>query len=70
MNNYALYYFTKAVMARSKDSRMWNAMGNSYEKLGRKQESEHCWNRAENCKDKEGIALHKLAKLYDLTGMK
>ena len=45
-------------------------MGNSYEKLGRKQECEHCWDRAENCKDKEGIALHKLAKLYDLTGMK
>ena len=36
MNNYALYYFTKAVMSRPKDSRMWNAMGNSYEKLGRK----------------------------------
>jgi len=36
MNNYALYYFTKAVMSRPKDSRMWNAMGNSYEKLNRK----------------------------------
>jgi anaphase-promoting complex subunit 8 len=43
---------------------MWNAMGNCYEKMDRKAEAIKCHERAERFKDKEGIALHKLAKLY------
>ncbi len=69
MNHYALYYFTRAVMSRffyiisiynlkrPKDSRMWNAMGTCYEKLGKVNEATRCYERAECGKDKEGIAL-------------
>jgi anaphase-promoting complex subunit 8 len=47
---------------------MWNAMGNCYEKMDKKEEAIKCHERAERFKDKEGIALHKLAKLYILIG--
>lgn len=43
---------------------MWNAMSNCYNKMGKKAEARRCSERAERFKDKEGIALHKLAKLY------
>jgi anaphase-promoting complex subunit 8 len=43
---------------------MWNAMGNCYDKMDRKEEAAKCLERAARFKDKEGIALHKLAKLY------
>ena len=43
---------------------MWNAMGNCYEKMDRKEEAVKCHERAERFKDKEGIALHKLAQLF------
>jgi anaphase-promoting complex subunit 8 len=43
---------------------MWNAMSNCYNKMGKKAEAKRCSERAERFKDKEGIALHKLAKLY------
>ena len=43
---------------------MWNAMSNCYSKMGKKAEARRCSERAERFKDKEGIALHKLAKLY------
>lgn len=39
-------------------------MGNCYEKMDRKEEAAKCHERAERFKDKEGIALHKLAQLY------
>ena len=39
-------------------------MGNCYEKMDRKEEAIKCHERAERFKDKEGIALHRLAKLY------
>lgn len=35
MFNYALYYFSRAVVSRPKDARMWNAMGNCYEKMNK-----------------------------------
>jgi anaphase-promoting complex subunit 8 len=40
---------------------MWNALGNCYEKMDRREEAAKCHERAERFKDKEGIALHKLA---------
>jgi len=43
---------------------MWNAMAKCYEQLNRPNEAKKCCERAERVKDKEGIALHKLAKLY------
>ena len=43
---------------------MWNAMSNCYKRMGKTAEAMRCNERAERVKDKEGIALHKLAKLY------
>lgn len=43
MYHYALYYFTRAVMSRPKDSRMWNAMATCYEKMDKKNESTKCF---------------------------
>jgi anaphase-promoting complex subunit 8 len=47
---------------------MWVALANCYEKLGMNDEAIKCTQRAERVKDKEAIALHKLAKLYLLRG--
>jgi anaphase-promoting complex subunit 8 len=43
---------------------MWIAMGGCYEKMDRKEEAIKCHEKGERYKDKEGIAMHKLAKLY------
>lgn len=43
---------------------MWAALANCYEKLDKHDEALKCTQRAERVKDKEAIALHKLAKLY------
>jgi len=43
---------------------MWAAMANCYEKMDKPQEAIKCTQWAERVKDKEAIALHKLAKLY------
>ena len=62
-----LHYQSKLLFLmtnRPSDSRMWNAMGNCYEKMDRKEEAVKCHERAERFKDKEGIALHKLAQLF------
>ena len=68
MNHFALYYFTRAAISRPKDPRMWNAMGNQYDKIEKKNEASKCYERAERCKDKEGIALLSLAKVYHILG--
>jgi len=47
---------------------MWVALANCYEKLGMNDEAIKCTQRAERVKDKEAIALHKLAKLYLIRG--
>ena len=47
---------------------MWAALANCYERLDKHDESLKCTQRAERVKDKEAIALHKLAKLYLLRG--
>lgn len=68
MYNYASHYYANAAMAKPQDSRMWNAMGNCYDKMDRREEAAKCHERAERFKDKEGIAMHKLAKLYITLG--
>ena len=47
---------------------MWIAMGGCYDKMDRKEEAAKCHEKGERFKDKEGIALHKLAKLYIVMG--
>jgi len=61
---YSLYYYNKATSLRPYDSRMWCAVGTCYERLGRMKESIKCYERALTNEDTEGIALHKLAELY------
>jgi anaphase-promoting complex subunit 8 len=46
MNHHALYYFSRAVLSRPKDARMWNAMGSCYEKIGKATEAQKCYERA------------------------
>ena len=68
MNHYALYYFSRAVLSRPKDARMWNAMGSCYEKISKPSEAQKCYQRAESSRDREGIAMHQMGKLYHTMG--
>ena len=68
MYNFAIYYFINAAKAKPNDSRMWTAIGLCYEKLDKKQEAIKCYEKAIFCKDREGIALYKMAKLYNAIG--
>ena len=62
--NFAIYYFINAAKAKPNDSRMWTAIGLCYEKLDKKMEAIQCYEKANSCNDREGIALYKMAKLY------
>ena len=62
---YSLYYYRKATALRPHDSRMWTALANCYETLGKNAEAIQCYLRADTNQDREGIALLKLAKLYE-----
>lgn len=69
---YALYYFRRATQLRPHDARMWCAMGQCYEndqlqsvdKDKMEVAAIRCYRRAVQNGDREGIALHKLAKLH------
>src|SRR4051794_625391 len=43
---------------------MWCALGTCYEGLNRSKEAIKCYERAASNEDREGIALNKLAKLF------
>jgi len=60
---YALYYFGKACQLRPYDARMWCAMAECYEKVNNIPEAIKCYKRADCNKDREGVALTKLAQL-------
>jgi len=62
---YSLYYYNKAKSLRPYDPRMWCALGNSYENLDMDHLAIKCYERAEANDDKEGIAVRKLAKLFE-----
>ena len=47
---------------------MWAALATCYEKLDKREEQIKCMQRVERVKDKEVVALHKLAKLYAQRG--
>eukprot|EP00250_Pteridium_aquilinum_P025082 c3012_g1_i1 orf=380-2110(+) len=70
MPYYALYYYRKATQLRPHDARMWCAMGQCYENenLGMHMAAIRCYRRAVSSNDREGIALHKLAKLHNHLG--
>merc|ERR1719402_544759 len=69
MHHYCLYYFKQAQELRPSDSRMLVALGESYEKLDKIQDAMKCFWKAHCVGDIEGgIALLRLARLYDRTG--
>jgi len=65
MPYYCLYYYKQAQMLRPNDSRMVVALGEAYDRLDRLQEAKKCFWKAHSLGDMEGIALVKLAKLYE-----
>lgn len=65
---YALYYYQKAAALRPRDARMWCAVGQILQELRRWDEAIQCYDRAVGCDDREGLALAKLADLYDRMG--
>jgi len=68
MHHYCLYYFKQAQELRPSDSRMLVALGESYEKLDKVQDAMKCFWKAYCVGDIEGgIALLRLAKLFDVT---
>ncbi|KAJ7534809.1 hypothetical protein O6H91_12G004500 [Diphasiastrum complanatum] len=70
MPYYALYYYRRATQLRPHDARMWCAMGQCYEseQLSMHDAAIRCYRRAVSNNDREGIALHKLAKLHNQLG--
>lgn len=65
---YSLYYYKKSHQLRPSDSRMLVALGETYEKLDRSDYALKCYQKACNVGDIEGIALSKLANLYEKMG--
>ncbi|KAL0132742.1 hypothetical protein PUN28_000464 [Cardiocondyla obscurior] len=65
---YGLYYYKQAQLLRPHDSRMVLALGEAYEKQDKIQEALKCYYKACNVGDIEGMALLKLATLYEKLG--
>ena len=65
MPNYCLHYFRKAQMLRPNDSRMVMALGEAYEKVDHLQNAKQCFWKAHSIGDIEGMALIKLANLFE-----
>lgn len=68
MHLYSLYYFQNACTLKPLDRRMWQALGSCYAKIGNKQESIKCLERAlqlSNSMDQDTVLLFKLAELYE-----
>ena len=65
---YGLYYYKQAHLLRPRDSRMVLALGEAYEKQDRIPEALKCYYKACHVGDIEGVALIKLAQLYEKLG--
>ncbi|XP_020589970.1 anaphase-promoting complex subunit 8 isoform X1 [Phalaenopsis equestris] len=67
---YALYYFKRASHLQPSDARLWVAMGQCYQSapLEMLEDAIKCFTKAVNCNEREGIALHQLAKLHSNLG--
>jgi anaphase-promoting complex subunit 8 len=62
---YTLYYYSKAAALRPRDARMWCAVGQTLEELSRLADAARAYERMNACDDREGMALSKLASLYE-----
>lgn len=67
---YALYYFKRASYLQPSDARLWVAMAQCYQSapLQMLEDAIKCYTKAVNCNEREGIALHQLAKLHSTLG--
>ena len=67
---HALYYFRKATALRPNDGRMWCAMAQCLESptVDRRDEAALCYRRAIATGDPEGLAVLRLARLYQRIG--
>ena len=62
--SYSTYYFYQACCAKPTDSRMWAALSNCLEKLGKPEDAGKAAEWVRRVKDKEQFAMNKLAQLY------
>ena len=60
----AVYYYREGCRLRPFDARMWCAQGTALERMGRDEEAVRSFERAMGEDDREGIALGRLARLY------
>ena len=60
----AVYYYREGCRLRPFDARMWCAQGTALERMSRDEEAVRCFERAMGEDDREGIALGRLARLY------
>jgi anaphase-promoting complex subunit 8 len=51
MNAYSLFYFRRAAALRPYDARMWTALGECYEKIGKMEDAILCFQRAQSVED-------------------
>ncbi|XP_014216775.1 cell division cycle protein 23 homolog isoform X2 [Copidosoma floridanum] len=65
---YGLYYYKQAHLLKPRDSRMILALGEAYEKQEKVPEALKCYHKACNVGDIEGMALIRLATLYEKLG--
>ncbi|KAG0483694.1 hypothetical protein HPP92_011778 [Vanilla planifolia] len=67
---YALYYFKRASYLQPNDARLWVAMAQCYQSapLQMLEDAIKCYSKAVHCNEREGIALHQLAKLHSMLG--
>ncbi|CAB0035195.1 unnamed protein product [Trichogramma brassicae] len=65
---YGLYYYKQAQLLRPRDSRMVLALGEAYEKQEKIPEALKCYYKACHVGDIEGVALIRLAGLYEKLG--
>ncbi|KAG2434247.1 hypothetical protein HXX76_007972 [Chlamydomonas incerta] len=67
---YALYYYRRAAALRPTDARMWCALAQCYvhEQVGLTDAAIRAYQLAVQHNDPDGIAVHKLAKLYESRG--
>lgn len=69
MHLYSLHYYQRATSLRPYDSRMWSALANTYEKLGRRPEAIKTLKRALlNAGSEDAPVVSQLAALLDVTG--
>ncbi|EFJ39960.1 hypothetical protein VOLCADRAFT_100315 [Volvox carteri f. nagariensis] len=70
MPYYALYYYRRAAQLRPTDARMWCALAQCFvhEQIGLQDAAVRAYQRAIAHDDPDGIAVHKLAKLYESRG--